>query len=146
MAKDRARATRGTSRSGRARAASGASADAVRARPLLVVDGDSFAHRAYHALPKSIRRAGGRPAGALVGFANMLLRLWEAERPRTVVVAWDTLEVPTYRHEAFAGYQGGREFDDALLEQLGLLPELVTSFGFATAKEAGYEADDFLAA
>ena len=24
-------------------------------RPLLVVDGDSFAHRAYHALPKSIR-------------------------------------------------------------------------------------------
>jgi hypothetical protein len=25
-------------------------------RPLLVVDGDSFAHRAYHALPKSIRR------------------------------------------------------------------------------------------
>ena len=22
-------------------------------RPLLVVDGDSFAHRAYHALPKS---------------------------------------------------------------------------------------------
>ena len=26
-------------------------------RPLLVVDGDSFAHRAYHALPKSIRPA-----------------------------------------------------------------------------------------
>ena len=31
-------------------------------RPLLVVDGDSLAHRAYHALPKSIRRAEGRPA------------------------------------------------------------------------------------
>src|ERR687888_485654 len=41
---------------------------------LLAVDGDSLAHRAYHALPKTIRRAGGRPAGALVGFANMLLR------------------------------------------------------------------------
>ena len=115
-------------------------------RPLLVVDGDSLAHRAYHALPKTIRRAEGRPAGALVGFANMLLRLWEAEEPRTVVVAWDTLEVPTYRHEALAGYQGGREFDDALLEQLALLPELVGSFGFAVAKGAGYEADDFLAA
>ena len=25
--------------------------------PLLAVDGDSFAHRAYHALPKQIRRA-----------------------------------------------------------------------------------------
>jgi DNA polymerase-1 len=115
-------------------------------RPLLVIDGDSFAHRAYHALPKSIRRADQRPAGALVGFANMLIRLWEAEQPRTVLVAWDTLEVATYRHQAFDGYQAGREFDDELLEQLGLLPDLVSSFGFAVAKGAGYEADDFLAA
>jgi DNA polymerase-1 len=115
-------------------------------RPLLAVDGDSFAHRAYHALPKSIRRAEGHPAGAIVGFANMLVRLWEAEQPRTVLVAWDTLSVPTYRHEAFEGYQAGRVFDPELLEQLDLLPELVESLGFAVAKAPGYEADDFLAA
>jgi DNA polymerase I len=115
-------------------------------RPLLVIDGDSLAHRAYHALPKSMRRAEGKPSNALVGFSNFLLRLWQAESPRAVVVGWDTLEVPTYRHELFAGYQGGREFDDELLEQLSLLPEVVRSFGFAAAKGAGYEADDFLAA
>ena len=115
-------------------------------RPLLAIDGDSLAHRAYHALPKTIRRAEGRAAGAIVGFTNMLLRLWENERPRTVVVGWDTLESPTYRHQLYAGYQAGREFDDALLEQLDLLPELVRAFGFAAAKGAGYEADDFLAA
>ena len=115
-------------------------------RPLLAVDGDSLAHRAYHALPKTIRRAEGRPAGAIVGFMNMLLRLWEAESPRAVFVGWDTLDVPTYRHEAFAGYQAGREFDPELLEQLSLLPEVVGACGFAVAKEAGYEADDFLAA
>ena len=115
-------------------------------RPLLVVDGDSFAHRAYHALPKSIRRADGRPAGALVGFANMLTRLWEAERPRAALVGWDTLDVPTYRHQAFEAYQSGREFDAELLEQLDLLPELVAALGFANAKGPGYEADDFLGA
>jgi DNA polymerase-1 len=115
-------------------------------RPLLAVDGDSFAHRAYHALPKSIRGAGGRPAGALVGFTNMLLRLWEAERPRQVLVAWDSLGTPTYRHEAFPGYQSGRVFDPELLEQLDALPELVASLGFAIAKADGYEADDFLGA
>jgi DNA polymerase-1 len=115
-------------------------------RPLLVVDGDSFAHRAYHALPKTIRRAGGRPAGAIVGFLNMLVRLWEAERPRAVLVAWDTLEVPTYRHEALEVYQSGRIFEPDLLEQLPMLPELVEALGFAYAKAAGYEADDFLAA
>jgi DNA polymerase I len=115
-------------------------------RPLLVVDGDSFAHRAYHALPGSIRRRDGGPANALVGFSNMLLRLWEGERPRAVLVAWDSLETPTYRHEAFAGYQAGREFDAELLEQLDMLPALVASAGLAYAKAPGYEADDFLAA
>jgi DNA polymerase-1 len=109
-------------------------------KPLLAVDGDSFAHRAYHALPKSINR------NAVVGFTNMIVRLWEQEQPRAVVVGWDTLEVPTYRHEAFAAYQSGREFDAALLEQLALLPQLCTALSFPVAKAAGYEADDFLAA
>jgi DNA polymerase-1 len=115
--------------------------------PLLVVDGDSFAHRAYHALPaKAFTTSHGRPGNALTGFTNMLLRLWQDERPRTVLVAWDRLDVATYRHEAFAGYQSGRVFDDELLEQLELLPALVASTGFAVAKHPGYEADDFLAA
>jgi DNA polymerase I len=118
----------------------------VSSRPLLAIDGDSLAHRAYHALPKSIRRADRRPAGALVGFANFLIRLWEAEQPRAVVVGWDSLGHPTYRNEAFAGYQAGRVFDAELLEQLDLLPQLAESFGFACAKAVGYEADDFLAA
>jgi len=115
-------------------------------RPLLVIDGDSLAHRAYHALPKTIRRADRRPSNAIVGFTNFLLGLWDSEQPRAVLVGWDTLEVPTYRHQAFESYQGGREFDDELLEQLALLPQLVEAFGFASAKAAGYEADDFLAA
>jgi DNA polymerase I len=118
----------------------------VRRQPLLVIDGDSFAHRSYHALPKTILRRGGEPAGAILGFANMLLRLYREEPPRAVLVAWDTLEVPTYRHKEFPAYQSGREFDDALLEQLEVLPEFVAACGFQNAKAPGYEADDFLAA
>jgi len=114
--------------------------------PLLVVDGDSFAHRAYHGLPKTMRRADGGPAGAIFGFATMLVRLWQQTRPRAALVAWDTLGAPTYRNEAFAGYQAGRLFDDDLVEQLALLPELCAALGCAVAKAAGYEADDFLAA
>ena len=69
--------------------------------PLLVVDGDSFAHRAYHALPKQIR------LNAVVGFTNMLTRMWEMERPRAVIVGWDSIGTPTYRNEALPGYQAG---------------------------------------
>jgi DNA polymerase I len=115
-------------------------------RPLLVIDGDSFAHRSYHALPKNILRDGGRPAGAILGFANRLLQLYRVEQPRAVLVGWDTLEAPTYRHQAFADYQSGREFDDDLVEQLALIPRFVAACGFANAKRAGYEADDFLGA
>ncbi len=114
-------------------------------RPLLVIDGNSFAHRAYHALPKNIRRKGNKPAGAILGFANLLLRLYRDEKPRAVLVAWDTYDEPTYRHQAFTAYQSGREFDDEVLEQLAVIPDFVAACGFANAKRAGYEADDFLA-
>jgi DNA polymerase-1 len=107
---------------------------------LLAIDGDSLAHRAYHALPKQIR------LNAIVGFANFLLRLWDAEQPESVLVGWDSLETPTYRHEALPAYQSGREFDKSLLDQLALLPAVCQSFGFLVGKAGGYEADDFLAA
>ena len=88
-------------------------------RPLLAVDGDSLAHRAYHALPKSIRGA-RRPTG------ERARRLHEhARRPLgggaaagASSSAGTRSRCPTYRHEAFAGYQAGRDFDAELLEQL----------------------------
>lgn len=113
--------------------------------PLLIVDGDSFAHRAYHGLPKTIRRAGNRGGGAIVGFANYLLRLYESEQPRAVVVGWDTLTEPNFRAKLFAPYQGGREFDDEIVDQLDVLPELIAALGFVSGKAAEFEADDFLA-
>jgi len=116
------------------------------ARPLLAVDGDNLAHRAWHALPKSITGADGQPDNAVVGFMNMLLRAWEAERPRTVFVAFDTVGTPTYRNELLPQYQSGRDFPKELTDQLDRLPQLVEALGFAWAKGAGYEADDFLAA
>jgi DNA polymerase-1 len=115
-------------------------------KPLLVIDGDSFAHRAYHGLPKSIRRGDGGGGGAIVGFANFLLRLVGNERPRAVVVGWDTLDQPTWRHQAFPSYQSGREFDAELVDQLERLPAFVAACGFVNAKAPGYEADDFVAA
>jgi DNA polymerase I len=104
------------------------------------VDGDSFAHRAYHSTPKSVR------LNAVVGFTNMIVTLWERERPDAVMIAWDTLEVPTYRHEAYEAYQSGRIFEPSIVEQLAILPRVSAALGFFVGKGAGYEADDFLAA
>jgi DNA polymerase-1 len=115
-------------------------------RPLLIIDGDNLAHRAYHSMPKSLKSADGRPINAIVGWTNMLLTLWESEQPRSVYVAWDTLGVETYRHKLWPGYQAGRVFDHAILKQLDELPLVAAAFGFGVGKRAGYEADDFMAA
>jgi DNA polymerase-1 len=97
-------------------------------------------------VPKSVRRRGNKGGGAILGFANFLLRLYAQEEPRAVLVGWDTLDAPTYRHRALATYQSGRLFDAELLDQLDVLPQFVEACGFAFAKAPGYEADDFLAA
>lgn len=115
-------------------------------RPLLAVDGDSIAHRAYHALPSSIKDGAGNQANMIVGFANMLLVVWDAEQPRAVFVGFDSIGSPTYRSELLPGYQSGRDFPPELTSQLDRLPELVGAFGFHWAKAPGYEADDFLGA
>jgi DNA polymerase-1 len=115
-------------------------------RPLLIVDGDNLAHRAYHSIPKSLKGSNGRPINAIVGWTNMLLTVWDAEQPRSIFVAWDTLGVDTYRHKLLPTYQGGRVFDDAIVKQLDWLPAVSAAFGFGNGKRAGYEADDFMAA
>ena len=113
---------------------------------LLAIDGDSLAHRAYHALPKSIR-GGGRPANALVGFAQLpaaALGRRAARRGRSSA-GTRSRRRPTGTRRCPATSPAASS-SDAILEQLGMLPALVESFGFAVAKADGYEADDFLAA
>jgi DNA polymerase I len=115
-------------------------------RPLLIIDGDNLAHRAYHSMPKSLKGSDGRPINAIVGWTNMLIFLWEAEQPRSIFTAWDTLGVDTYRHKLWPSYQAGRVFDHAIVKQLDWLPDVARAFGFGVGKAPGYEADDFMAA
>jgi DNA polymerase I len=114
------------------------------AAPLLVIDSDSLGHRAYHAMPP-LPDDRGRPAGLLLGFANVLLQTLESLRPRAVLLALDS-RVRSYRHDLLPGYQGQRDpFPADLTDQLDELAELAEAFGFASAKVPPFEADDLLA-
>jgi len=53
-----------------------------------------------------------------------------------VLVGWDSLETPTYRHEALPAYQSGREFEDSIVEQLALLPGSSSRSGSRSARLA----------
>ena len=115
-------------------------------RPLLIVDGDNLAHRAYHSTPTTVRGNDGRALNAVVGFFGMLASVWATETPRAIFVAWDTLGAETYRHQLWPTYQSGRVFDNAIVEQLDVLPALCAAFEFGVARVTGYEADDLMAA
>ncbi len=112
--------------------------------PLLVIDGDSIGHRAYHAMPP-VPDDQGRPSGLLLGVANVLVSTYDLVRPRTVLLALDSRE-KSYRHELLPAYQQQRPpFPSDLTEQLDALPELAEAFGFVAAKVSPFEADDLLA-
>jgi DNA polymerase-1 len=114
-------------------------------RPLLIVDGDNLAHRAYHSTPKTVVGVDGTPINALVGVIGMLAKIWNEEKPRAIFVAWDTLGVDTYRSKLWPPYQTGRIFEPSIVHQLNMLPTLCEAFGFGVGKSAGYEADDLIA-
>ena len=109
------------------------------AGPLLVVDAPSVLYRAYFALPESIR--GGN---ALLGAANIVLRVVAERRPRAVVMCFGA-EAAAYRKEAFAPYHADRPpVPDKLAEQWEAVDGFFGAFGWHLAHHPDLEADDLL--
>src|ERR1700712_1920331 len=115
----------------------------ARASRLFLIDGNSLAYRAYYALPEELATTDGFPTNALLGFANMLMRLLTDYHPEGVVVAWDTR--PVHRLERFPGYKASRKPTPSLLkQQQPYLRPLVEAFGYRNVELEGYEADDVI--
>ncbi len=110
---------------------------------VLLIDGNSLLHRAYHALPPLVNTR-GEHTHAVYGLANMLLRLLEAESPHYVAVAMDKGRV-TFRHRQFALYKATRpETPEDLQEQFPLARELLAALSIPLFELEDYEADDIL--
>lgn len=110
---------------------------------LLLVDGNSLVHRAFHALPP-LTNSEGQPTNAIYGLAQMLLLLLEEQQPAAVLVAFDS-EGPTFRHAQYERYKEDRkETPQELISQFGLARELVDGLGLRRAELTGFEADDII--
>lgn len=114
-------------------------------KPLLIVDGDALAHRAYYALG-SVTAPDGRPIGLLQGTIAMLAGAWDAFAPRAIAFAVDSRE-ESERHALVPAYQAQRvgEVNDDLIDQLDALPALVRAFGIPAICVPPWEADDVCA-
>lgn len=112
---------------------------------LLLIDGHGLAYRAFFALPE-LSAPDGTPTGAVVGFANMLLKILEQWKPSGGALVFDA-PGPTFRHEAYEAYKEGRApMPDSLRTQIPLLRELGELLGLPVVARPGVEADDVLGA
>jgi 5'-3' exonuclease len=113
---------------------------------LLVLDGNSLLHRAYHAAATGLLLDDdGRPVWALKGLVGYLARAAAKLRPDAVLVGFDCPDhsVRKADHAAYKAHRAEKPAD--LLEQILAAPALLRAAGVRTVVEAGYEADDVLA-
>ena len=113
-------------------------------KKILLIDGNSLFHRAYHALPPITDRS-GEVANAVFGFSNMLLKAINEVNPDYIACAFDTA-APTFRHIEFEKYKAQRvEPPPDLYPQLPKVKKVLDAFGIKYFEKEGYEADDVLA-
>lgn len=112
-------------------------------KKLILIDGNSLLHRAFHALPP-LTTASGQEVGAVFGFTSMLLKVFADLKPEYVAVAWDTPK-PTFRHVEYVDYKAHRpELDKDLEKQIEQVKEVVEVFNLPQYEVEGYEADDVI--
>ncbi len=115
---------------------------------LFLLDGHALAYRTYFALTRGtggerwLTRS-GEPTAGVYGFASVLMRILEQERPDYLIVAFDTGK--TFRDNLFQDYKGTREkMPDDLVVQIERIRQLVDAFNIPRLEVEGYEADDVL--
>lgn len=109
---------------------------------VLLVDGHSLIHRAFHALPPL--SVGGVYTNAVQGFFAMLFKAMAEYRPDALCVMFD-LHAPTFRHTMYDDYKAGRKpTPEELRPQFPIIRELLTAMGVKICELEGYEADDLL--
>jgi DNA polymerase-1 len=112
--------------------------------PLLAVDAPSILFRSFFALPKSITDGDGHAVNALLGTANMVLRVVDDYSPRAVVMCFGPDAAP-YRVELYPGYHAARPpVPEELAWQFARTSEFFEAFGWVVAHDDSVEADDLL--
>ncbi len=115
-------------------------------RTLLAVDGNSLAHRAWHAYERSgmTDPSSGRPIFAVYGFLALLVGVCDKVRPDGLVVGFDD-RAGSARRDRYDGYKANRgERSPDLYAQMDDVVELLRDLGLHVVTPAGLEADDVL--
>lgn len=112
---------------------------------LVVIDGKSVFYRGYYAMP-NLSTKDGTPTGGVYGFAVMALEVIKRLKPDYVCVAWDKPKTNIRRRlELYPAYKAGRKPPPAdFYEQIPILHDVLSAFGWPLYELDDYEADDIM--
>lgn len=113
---------------------------------LMLVDGNSIFHRAFHGLqtPSLLSTSDGLYTNAIYGFINILNKYMEEENPGFICVAFD-MKAPTFRHKQYTEYKADRKgMPEELAIQLPVLKQVLSAMNIRQVEYEGYEADDII--
>jgi DNA polymerase I len=116
---------------------------------VLLLDAYNLLFRSFTSLPRSITDDSNRPINAVYGMLAYMARLARELSADTMVAAFDTPEVPTFRHRLYPAYQGqrgplGGEHADDFARQVGVARTVLPALDVPALGLPGYEADDIL--
>ena len=113
---------------------------------IILVDGNNLLFRSYYATAYNgnfMKNSKGFPTNALFGFANMMNKIIEEEKPTRILVAFD--KGKTFRHDKYDFYKGGRiETPEELKQQFPIAKEMLSYMGIKYYEIDNYEADDII--
>ncbi len=114
-------------------------------KKLFVIDGHALCYRAYYAFIKNpLINSQGQNTSAIYGFARMLYRLLQDQKPDYLVVAFDPPK-KSFRFSLYPDYKANREkMPDDLRGQIDEIKNMMDVLGIKRIEDGDHEADDIL--
>lgn len=108
-----------------------------------IVDGNSVINRAFYVI-KILTNSKGQSVNGVYGFIKIFQRFIKSLKPEYVAIAFDVSRT-TFRTEIFKNYKINRKkMPIELVEQVGILQNILSLAGFSVLQFPNFEADDII--
>jgi DNA polymerase I len=114
-------------------------------KKLFVIDGHALCYRAYYAfINNPLKNSKGQNTSAIFGFARMLFKLINDQKPDYLIAAFDPPK-KSFRFELYPEYKAKRQkMPEDLRPQIEEIKHMLSVVGILKLEHTDYEADDVL--
>jgi len=110
----------------------------------LIIDSNALIHRAFHALPDTMKNSEGLQTNSIYGFTNILIKIIDKLKPTHIVACFD-VKKKTFRNDLYKEYKANRKKQpQELYDQIPHIKKILSAFNIKILEKEGYEADDLI--